>query len=115
MPADLSNLPSLDWGPPRDHMWHLEGPNGANAEVRHTPRYITDDMTALRQAALRGVGIVQLPLMVVDQDLEQGRLMDIIPQWVPRSGIVHVVFPSRRGLLPSVRKLIDFLAEHIRQ
>ncbi|MNT86665.1 LysR substrate binding domain protein [compost metagenome] len=72
-------------------------------------------MTALRQAALRGVGIVQLPLMVVDQDLEQGRLMDIIPQWVPRSGIVHVVFPSRRGLLPSVRKLIDFLAEHIRQ
>ncbi|MDT4831947.1 HTH-type transcriptional regulator DmlR [compost metagenome] len=115
VPADLSKLPSLDWGPPRDHMWHLEGPNGANAEVRHTPRYITDDMTALRQAALRGVGIVQLPLMVVDQDLEQGRLMDIIPQWVPRSGIVHVVFPSRRGLLPSVRKLIDFLAEHIRQ
>jgi DNA-binding transcriptional LysR family regulator len=115
VPADLSKLPSLDWGPPRDHIWHLEGPNGANAEVRHTPRYITDDMTALRQAALRGVGIVQLPLMVVDQDLEQGRLVDIIPQWVPRSGIVHVVFPSRRGLLPSVRKLIDFLAEHIRQ
>lgn len=115
VPADLSKLPSLDWGPPRDHMWHLEGPNGANAEVRHTPRYITDDMTALRQAALRGVGIVQLPLMVVDQDLDQGRLVDIIPQWVPRSGIVHVVFPSRRGLLPSVRKLIDFLAEHIRQ
>ncbi len=115
VPADLSKLPSLDWGPPRDHMWHLEGPNGANAEVRHTPRYITDDMTALRQAALRGVGIVQLPLMVVDQDLDQGRLVDIIPQWVPRSGIVHAVFPSRRGLLPSVRTLIDFLAEHIRQ
>ena len=85
------------------------------SEVRHTPRYITDDMTALRQAALHGVGIVQLPLMVVDQDLEQGRLEDIIPQWVPRSGFVHAVFPSRRGLLPSVRTLIDFLAEHIRQ
>ena len=28
----------------------------------------------------------------------------------PRSGIVHAVFPSRRGLLPSVRGLIDFLA-----
>ncbi|EXF45043.1 LysR family transcriptional regulator [Pseudomonas sp. BAY1663] len=58
---------------------------------------------------MHGVGIVQLPLMVVDQDLEQGRLVDIIPQWVPRSG------PSRRGLLLSVRTLIDFLAEHIRQ
>ena len=113
IPADLGSLASLDWGPPRDHIWNLDGPNGASAEVRHTPRYITDDMTALRQAALGGVGIVQLPLMVVDQDLAEGRLVDIIPEWVPRTGIVHAIFPSRRGLLPSVRSLIDFLAEHI--
>lgn len=112
-PADLKGLPSLDWGPPRDHCWCLEGPNGASAQVSHQPRLITDDMTALRQAALRGVGIVQLPHMVVDQDLRQGRLLDILPNWTPRSGIVHAVFPSRRGLLPSVRKLIDYLAEHI--
>mgnify|MGYP006146448585 CR=1 FL=1 len=112
-PADLSGLPSLDWGPPRDHAWCLDGPNGANAQVTHRPRFITDDMTALRQAALRGVGVVQLPHMVVDQDLLQGHLIDILPNWVPRSGIVHAVFPSRRGLIPSVRSLIDYLAEHI--
>lgn len=112
-PADLSGLPSLDWGPPRDHAWCLDGPNGASAQVTHRPRFITDDMTALRQAALRGVGVVQLPHMVVDQDLLQGRLIDILPNWVPRSGIVHAVFPSRRGLIPSVRSLIDYLAEHI--
>lgn len=112
-PADLGALPSLDWGPPRDHAWCLEGPNGASAQVAHRPRLITDDMTALRQAALQGVGIVQLPHMVVDQDLLQGRLIEILPNWVPRSGIVHAVFPSRRGLLPGVRRLIDYLAEHI--
>jgi DNA-binding transcriptional LysR family regulator len=33
-----------------------------------------------------------------------------MPGWTPRSGIVHAVFPSRRGLLPSVRSFIDFLA-----
>lgn len=112
-PADLLGLASLDWGPPRDHLWCLEGPDGAAAQVPHVPRYITDDMTALRLAALQGVGIVQLPLMVVDQDLQQGRLVDILPHWVPRSGVVHAVFPSRRGLLPKVRTLIDYLAEHI--
>jgi len=52
--------------------------------------------------------------MVVDRDLAAGRLIDILPQWAPRSGIVHAVFPSRRGLLPSVRSLIDYLATHIR-
>lgn len=109
-PADLSGLPSLDWGPPREHRWCLEGPGGATAEVRHQPRLISDDMATLRQAALRGVGVVQLPCMVVEHDLQAGRLLDIMPQWAPRSGLVHALFPSRRGLLPSVRSLIDFLA-----
>lgn len=113
-PADLQGLPSLDWGPPRDHLWCLEGPAGQSAELRHQPRYVTDDMQALHQAALQGLGIVQLPHMVVDRDLAAGRLIDILPQWAPRSGIVHAVFPSRRGLLPSVRSLIDYLATHIR-
>jgi hypothetical protein len=27
--------------------------------------------------------------------------------------VVHALFPSRRGLLPSVRTLIDYLAEHL--
>lgn len=109
-PADLSGLPSLDWGPPREHRWCLEGPDGATAEVRHQPRLISDDMSTLRQAALRGVGVVQLPCMVVEQDLQAGRLLDIMPQWAPRCGVVHALFPSRRGLLPSVRSLIDYLA-----
>lgn len=112
-PADLTELPSLDWGPPRDHVWQLEGPAGETAQVRHHPRYITDDMTALRQAALNGVGVVQLPCMVVEADLRQGDLIDIIPGWAPKGGIVHAVFPSRRGLLPAVRMLIDYLAAHI--
>lgn len=113
LPADLSGLPSLDWGPPREHSWCLEGPDGATAEVRHRPRLISDDMSALRRAALYGVGVVQLPCMVVERDLAAGRLLDIIPHWAPRGGMVHAVFPSRRGLLPSVRSLIDFLAEQM--
>ncbi|MNE84292.1 LysR substrate binding domain protein [compost metagenome] len=70
-------------------------------------------MSALRRAALYGVGVVQLPCMVVERDLAAGRLLDIIPHWAPRGGMVHAVFPSRRGLLPSVRSLIDFLAEQM--
>lgn len=110
VPADLSGLPSLDEGPPhREHAWHLQGPDGASAVVHHAPRLVTDDRLALRLAALRGVGVVQLPMMMVQDDLQQGRLVDLLPRWRPRSGIVHAVFPSRRGLLPAVRELIDFL------
>lgn len=115
LPADLAGYPSLDWGPPRDHSWCLEAEAGEETvEVGHRPRYITDDMGALRDAAAAGVGIVQLPRMVVDADLAAGRLVRVLPGWAPRAGIVHAVFPSRRGRLPAVRSLLDYLAEHIR-
>jgi hypothetical protein len=37
--------------------------------------------------------------------------MRVLPEWSTRQGIVHLVFTSRRGLLPSVRAVIDFAAE----
>jgi DNA-binding transcriptional LysR family regulator len=109
--ADLASLPSIDFAPPqRDHQWCLEGPEGATATVRHAPRLITDDMVQMRLAALGGIGVVQLPTMTVEKDLAAGTLVDVLPDWHPRSGIVHAVFPSRRGLLPAVRGLIDHIA-----
>ncbi|CAN7300499.1 LysR family transcriptional regulator [Rhizobium sp. LjRoot30] len=111
VPADLTSMPSLSWGSSTGgHEWRLEGPQGAAATVPHDPRLVTEDMVALRQAALSGIGVCQFPTMVVQEDLAAGRLIDILPQWAPRSGIIHAVFPSRRGLLPSVRALMDYLA-----
>jgi DNA-binding transcriptional LysR family regulator len=110
-PADLHGLPSLDLArPQRDYVWQLDGPNGAAAMVPHTPRLISDDMIALRLAALAGVGVVQLPTMAIREEFLHGTLVRVLPDWAPRPGTIHAVFPSRRGLLPSVRKLIDFLA-----
>jgi hypothetical protein len=54
--------------------------------------------------------LVQLPTIFVSEDVMSGRLVDILPDWRPESGIVHAVFPSRRGLVPTVRALLDFLA-----
>jgi DNA-binding transcriptional LysR family regulator len=110
-PADLLRLPTLDLGPAQAvHTWHLEGPKGVSTELQHIPRMVTDDMIALRTAALAGAGVVSLPTMIVSEELRQGRLVNLIPGWAPKSGIVHAVYPSRRGLLPAVRALIDYLA-----
>ncbi|PTQ93375.1 LysR family transcriptional regulator [Nitrosomonas nitrosa] len=111
-PGDLIHWPSLGMGPPRqEHSWTLSGPEGEQIAIRHTPRLVTSDMIALRSAAVAGIGIVQLPTMMVREQLAQGQLARILPEWAPRREIVHVVFPSRRGVLPSVRVLIDYLAQ----
>jgi DNA-binding transcriptional LysR family regulator len=110
-PADLHGVPSLDLGGPQhEYVWQLDGPEGATAAIPHTPRLVTDDMIALRLAALAGVGVVQLPTLTIREEFSAGALVRVLPDWVPRPGIIHAVFPSRRGQLPAVRKLIDFLA-----
>jgi DNA-binding transcriptional LysR family regulator len=67
-------------------------------------------MATLRLAALRGVGVVQLPTIVVRKNVSEGKLVGVLPEWAPRTAIIHAVFPSRRDLLPSVLAFLDFLA-----
>lgn len=111
-PAALSNWPSLGLGVlQQTHAWALQGPDDAHATLHHTPRFVTTDMIALRDAAVAGVGVVQLPVVMARDQLEAGSLVRLVPDWAPCREIIHAVFPSRRGLLPSVRALIDFLAQ----
>lgn len=111
-PAQLSTWPSLGLGQPQHSFeWCLTHEQGQTVTVPFIPRYVTTDMVALRAAALAGVGVVQLPHLMVSTELNEGRLVQVLPEWAPRREVIHVVFPSRRGMLPAVRALIEFLSE----
>jgi DNA-binding transcriptional LysR family regulator len=93
--------------------WCLEGPNGESHTVQHRPRYLADDLLTLKFAVVEGVGASILPGYMCKEDLEARRLVEVLPGWGPPAGILHAVFPSRRALVPAIRKLIDFLGEHV--
>lgn len=110
-PEGLQGLDSLDMTRAGDeHVWRLRAADGSVQRIRHRPRLVTDEMTTLRQAALDGVGVVQLPRLVVSEDLASGKLEALLPDWQLPVGLVHAVFPSRRFLLPAVRAFIDHMA-----
>lgn len=112
VPSELSDWPGLSLGAGKhQHKWQLTGPEGARAEIYFTHRLVTTDMLALREAAIAGVGVVQLPLLMVRDQLAAGELVVVLDEWQPRREVIHAVFASRRGLLPSVRALVDFLSE----
>ncbi len=109
-PAEMGGMPTLDHVQPDGaYLWRLTGPDDAICEVAHRPRLVTNEMTMLRRAALRGAGIAALPRFLVDDDLAEGGLEHILPDWTFPRALVHAVFPSRRGLLPAVRALVDRL------
>ncbi|HDJ1438517.1 TPA: LysR family transcriptional regulator [Serratia rubidaea] len=111
-PEDLPRYPTLDLGPARaQHQWTLYGPADATFRWEHHPRLVSDDMLMLRKAAIAGAGIVQLPRMMIHDEMLRGDLTPLLPDWHPEGGIVHAVYPSRRGLLPAVRLLLDYLGQ----
>jgi len=111
-PSDLAERPSLSHGTPQDeHVWILSAPDNAQVSFRHKPKFIANDMIALRSAAVAGIGVAKLPAMFIQEELADGTLVKVLPEWAPNREIIHAVYPSRRGLLPSVRALIDFLSE----
>jgi DNA-binding transcriptional LysR family regulator len=110
--ATLASLPTLstnDTAPQAE--WHLQGTGGELQVIRHTPRFSCADFAAVRDAAIAGFGIANLPDHACDAALAQGELVRVFPSWQGAEGIVHLVFTGRRGLPPAVRALIDHLAE----
>jgi DNA-binding transcriptional LysR family regulator len=109
--TDLAGLPTLSqvYAGER-YSWELTGPHGEPVVHRHVPRLMVDDFPLLLEAALDGLGIALLPEMIVREELAAGRLVQVLPDHRLPQGVAHAVFPSRRGMVPAVRVVLDALA-----
>ncbi|AOW11706.1 LysR family transcriptional regulator [Hydrogenophaga crassostreae] len=113
-PGDLARLDTVAMNTSdRRGGWSFQGPDGSHYMHTHEPRYVADDLLVLVEAAVLGVGAAMLPDFMCRGHLVAGRLVQLLPEWTPPPRIVHAVFPARRALVPAVRHLLDFLAEHL--
>jgi DNA-binding transcriptional LysR family regulator len=111
-PADLSRLPSVHHGKPqRDYTWTLLHQQGEETTIHHRPQLITKGLPMLRSAAVDGIGVAQMPMSLVHDYIAKGELVVVLPDWAPRTEMIHAVFATRRGMLPSTRMLLDFMVE----
>ena len=93
-------------------VWRLRRSSEAEDEVVMplTPRLMCDDMIALKQAAIAGLGVVALPGYVCREDVRLGAMRQVLPAWLAGDSTITALIPYRRGLLPSIRAFIDHLA-----
>jgi DNA-binding transcriptional LysR family regulator len=57
--------------------------------------------------------VASLPEFVCAPAIARGELEVALPDWTIPQGVMHFVYPSRRGQLPSVRALVEFLADKL--
>ncbi|QIL20568.1 LysR family transcriptional regulator [Thermomonas sp. HDW16] len=92
--------------------WELQR-DGETRRVDLKPRVAGFDFPMLMALAKQGMGITLLPETLCADAVRAGELEVVLPEWRLPQGIAHLVFASRRGLLPAVRVFIDHLAEKL--
>jgi DNA-binding transcriptional LysR family regulator len=107
-PAHLAQLPWMAMRPYYRTEVTLSPIAGGN-DVRFpiTPRMSTDSLFALRTAAVAGVGAGIASAWVVADDLAQGRLVHIAPQWRAPPLPVWLVYPQARFYPARLRRFLD--------
>lgn len=115
-PDELARFPALSM---QEHegplTWELLDGTGKRVNVEVQPRLVCGDFALLLEATRRGTGVAMLPESVCAAAVAQGELEVLLPDWSVPEGTMHFVYPSRRGMLPGVRALVDFLAERLPQ
>jgi DNA-binding transcriptional LysR family regulator len=69
---------------------------------------------ALADAALKGLGIVQLPDCYVLRFIETGQLVPLLEEYREPDEGIWALYPHNRHLSPKVRILLDYLSEELR-
>ncbi|QFI39438.1 LysR family transcriptional regulator [Moritella marina ATCC 15381] len=86
---------------------------GKARNIRVKGNFSCNSGPVLVDAALKGVGIVQLPDYYVQEYINQGQLIELLPNYREPDDAVWALYPQNRHLSPKVRMLVDYLAKEL--
>lgn len=87
--------------------------NGKARQVRVKGSIRCNSGLALLDAALKGLGLVQLPDYYVNSFLDNGQLTPLLEQYQETNEAVWALYPQNRHLSPKVRLLLDYLEDSL--
>jgi DNA-binding transcriptional LysR family regulator len=94
----------------RADRWRLVAKDGREAMVHPRGPLVTNNGEAMLPALVAGHGIALLPEFILRQDLEAGRLAQILPDWSGPPIALHLVTPSSGPRPARVSAVIDFFS-----
>ena len=111
-PSELAEHQTLGYTHLTD-CWQFFDAAGNSTEARIHPTVRATTADVLRSMACAGRGIVAVPQYVVNDLLESGILMPILPQWRLPPLPLFAVYPSRKFISAKVRVFINHLLDHL--
>ncbi len=95
-----------------DSTWHFTRGEQHHA-VRVSGTLETNSIFLVRDAALANLGIGVLPTYCLDDALETGALVEVLPEYHVETQDIHVLFPYSRFLPYRIRAFIDYMVQSL--
>jgi len=113
VPADLAKLGAIVPSYVNLDNLALRGPGGRMFPLRLAPAMRSDDTTLTLHAVRADMGIAYMPTWLIDEDIAQGRLLRLLPDFEATPVTLFAVYTSRQYMAPKLRTFIDFLGERL--
>ncbi|MEK7355953.1 MAG: LysR family transcriptional regulator [Bdellovibrionota bacterium] len=113
-PRDLADHQCLPFTPLGTDAWKLtNGRSTVTAPLRS--RVILNDLNLGKNLAVAGNGIALIPTFFCRQELKDGKLVRVLPEWRTGTSPVHFVYPAQRFVTPKLAAFIELATEPIRR
>lgn len=111
-PRHLAEWPVIGWSfDEHASKWPLCGPQGETTLISVKARLHSDSLLVIRKAAIAGIGVAQLPLVLCKKDIDAGRLRVVAPGWAPVPMSIYALYPSRHHLTHAGRLFLAALSQ----
>lgn len=87
--------------------WTFKGPGGL-IEVPVQGRFMADHGEALLSAAIAGLGVMLQPHELVSDALNNGSLVELLPQFAIPTRSLNLLYAQDRRMTPKLRSFVDF-------
>ena len=111
---DLEKLPFLAFSPLESRRPSIRVSNGKEVRtLRFQKLFSTNNFFVLKELALEGAGLIVIPEFLVRDEIREGRLVFMKPDWRTEENPVRLLYPQQKELPLRTRRLIEFLSDRL--
>ncbi|MET0267084.1 MAG: LysR family transcriptional regulator [Duganella sp.] len=110
-PEDLAAHNCLTYSYFGKSLWQFSRADGEAVSVPVGGNLSANEDTVLLRAAVEGAGVVLQPWYSVTPLLADGRLLALLPGYVPQTMGIYGIYTSRQHMAPALRAMLDFLLQ----
>lgn len=93
-----------------DGGWKVLSKNLGN-KLGDSSRFDSNNGQALREAAVKGLGLILMPKVLMERDLETGVLVEVLQDFRPPPRPVNAIYAKERHKTPKLTTFVDYLAQ----